>query len=190
MPLHEEHCQDSLRRYGKRFDELHRWMDEPSDILGPKHRKYRHDPNKTPHEARQLFGEFADQACLDHIRLDRLTSRGKALSITRESQVPQQIGLVFALALCLLMGFVLTMTVYTWIFAIVFFFFAFLCFLALIGSSLENVKKPQNKEAIYANKIQFGNDRTRIDLESVVVCPYCKCHYYKSEYEKCPKCEV
>jgi len=26
MPLHEEHCQDSLRRYGKRFDELHGWM--------------------------------------------------------------------------------------------------------------------------------------------------------------------
>jgi hypothetical protein len=34
MPTHEEHCQDSLRRYRKRFDELHRWMDEPWEDRG------------------------------------------------------------------------------------------------------------------------------------------------------------
>lgn len=79
MPSHEEHCQDSLKRYGKRFDELHKWMDEPSTLLGPGHRKYRHDPNKTPQIAKALFGTLADQACLDHIRLDELESRRKGI---------------------------------------------------------------------------------------------------------------
>jgi len=77
MPTHEEHCEESLKRYGKTFSELHRWMDEPSSILGPKHRKYRHDPNTTPLVARKLFGENADNACLDHIRLDELETRRK-----------------------------------------------------------------------------------------------------------------
>jgi len=76
LPSHEEHCQQSLRRYGKTFSELHKWMDEPSEILGYKHRMYRHDPYTTPHVARRLFGEYADEACLDHIRLDREMSRG------------------------------------------------------------------------------------------------------------------
>ena len=71
MPRHEEHCQDSLTKYGKRFDALHKWMDEPSTILGKKHRIYRHNPYETPKKAKKLFGEFADDACLDHIRLDR-----------------------------------------------------------------------------------------------------------------------
>ena len=79
MPSHEEHRQDSLKRYGKRFDELHRWMDEPSTVLGPSHRKYRHDPNKTPQIAKVLFGPLADQACLDHIRLDELERRRKGI---------------------------------------------------------------------------------------------------------------
>jgi len=70
MPTHEEHCQDSLRKYGKRFDKLHRWMDEPWELLGKKHRMYRHDPKTTPQEAKKLFGEYADHACLDHIMLD------------------------------------------------------------------------------------------------------------------------
>ena len=54
------------------FQSFHKWMDEPSAILGANHRKYRHDPNITPKEPRQLFGENADNACLDHIRLDTL----------------------------------------------------------------------------------------------------------------------
>jgi len=31
---------------------------------------HRHDPYITPIEAKKLFGEYADHACLDHIRLD------------------------------------------------------------------------------------------------------------------------
>ncbi len=50
-------------------------MDEPSAIMGANHRKYRHDPNITPKEAKAIFGENADNACLDHIRLDKLEKR-------------------------------------------------------------------------------------------------------------------
>ncbi len=74
MPFHEKHCQESLRKYGKRFGDLHSWMDEPRDIQGRTHRMFRHDPETTPQEARKLFGEFADHACLDHIRLDQISS--------------------------------------------------------------------------------------------------------------------
>jgi RNA polymerase subunit RPABC4/transcription elongation factor Spt4 len=77
MPNNAEHCEDSLRRYGKTFAELHRWMDEPSTLLGPTHRRYRHDPHTTPQEAKAIFGENSDNACLDHIRLDELESRRK-----------------------------------------------------------------------------------------------------------------
>jgi hypothetical protein len=41
-------------------------------MLGKDHRMYRHDPYKTPLEARRMFGENADHACLDHIRLDEV----------------------------------------------------------------------------------------------------------------------
>jgi hypothetical protein len=78
MPNHEEHCAESLKRYGKSFSELHAWMDEPSFLLGSNHRKYRHDPNVTPDEAKAIFGEGADNACLDHIRLDEQENRKRA----------------------------------------------------------------------------------------------------------------
>jgi hypothetical protein len=78
MPNHEEHCSESLRRYGKSFSELHTWMDEPSLILGSAHRQYRHDPYVTPMEAKAIFGELADAACLDHIRLDEQENRKTA----------------------------------------------------------------------------------------------------------------
>jgi hypothetical protein len=41
-------------------------------MMGTDHRMYRHNPYKTPLEARRMFGENADHACLDHIRLDEL----------------------------------------------------------------------------------------------------------------------
>lgn len=54
-------------------------MDEPCVILGANHRKYRHKPNTTPQEAKALFGKNADNACLDHIRLDELERRKKGI---------------------------------------------------------------------------------------------------------------
>jgi hypothetical protein len=80
MPSHEEHCQESLKKYGKRFDALHSWMDEPCDIQGKTHRMFRHDLIETPNEAKKLFGNFADHACLDHIRLDKKSSREAAVN--------------------------------------------------------------------------------------------------------------
>ena len=77
MPNHSKHCEVALRIYGKDFSQLHRWMDFPSITYGIDHRRFRHDPDKTPSEALQLFGSLADQACLDHIILDDLTSNGK-----------------------------------------------------------------------------------------------------------------
>jgi hypothetical protein len=81
MPNHDEHCADSLKRYGKSFSELHTWMDEPCLILGSQHRIYRHDPLVTPIEAKTIFGEGADHACLDHIRLDEIESRRSITTI-------------------------------------------------------------------------------------------------------------
>ena len=77
MASHADHCKHSLKRYGRTFSDLHRWMDEPSTLLGPSHRNFRHDPNETPVEAKRLFGELAEHACLDHIRLDELETRRK-----------------------------------------------------------------------------------------------------------------
>jgi hypothetical protein len=87
MPSHEEHCQDSLKRYGKRFDDLHRWLDEPSTLMGTNHRIHRHDPVTTPKLAKELFGEFADQAALDHIRLDELERRKQRKKKAKKAQV-------------------------------------------------------------------------------------------------------
>lgn len=84
MPSHEEHCKDSLKKYGKPFGDLHSWMDGPSEILGTQHRMYRHDPYTTPQEAKKIFGEYADHACLDHIILDWRESPERFNSIFKQ----------------------------------------------------------------------------------------------------------
>ena len=45
-------------------------MDEPCQVLGPAHRKLRHDPKTTPQQALELFGQNAYNVCLDHIIFD------------------------------------------------------------------------------------------------------------------------
>jgi hypothetical protein len=83
MPNNEEHCADSYRRYGYRFKEIHRWMDEPCTIVGKSHRKFRHDPNSTPKKAEQIFWnevpsqyrQFIRDVVLDHIRIDKNYSK-------------------------------------------------------------------------------------------------------------------
>ena len=74
MPGHEEHCAESMRKYGKRFDKLHTWMDEPWEILGRKHRRYRHDPYTTPEEAKKTTGNSHHLALAARRRLQLLTS--------------------------------------------------------------------------------------------------------------------
>jgi hypothetical protein len=74
MPSHEEHCQHSEKRYGVRGDDIHTWIDEPSQISGGSHRNYRHDLNSLP-TAIQIFGklygaEMVENIFLDHLKAD------------------------------------------------------------------------------------------------------------------------
>jgi len=85
MPSHEEHCNDSFRRYGYNFSEVHRWMDEPCRIAGSSHRQFRHNPYETPKEAEQIFSNIVPEqfksivkhVILDHIKLDRAYTETK-----------------------------------------------------------------------------------------------------------------
>jgi len=83
-PSNEDHRADSFKKYRKTFADLHKWMDEPWEILGTQHRLYRHDPYTTPQEAKKLFGEYADHACLDHILLDLRESPQRFSTLSRQ----------------------------------------------------------------------------------------------------------
>jgi len=69
LKTHEAHC---IKRFGEPFTEVHKWMD--TDVNGIGHRKLHHDYEKTPLEAKELFGDGADLAAQDHIELDVLES--------------------------------------------------------------------------------------------------------------------
>lgn len=153
MPNHEEHCEDSLRRYGKTFSELHTWMDEPSTILGPNHRKYRHDPNTTPLEAKKIFGENADHVCLDHIRLDELDSRRKGIGRTpigkaKTSQIPLPLAFGSISLMFFFVAIILVSDPFVGWTSIPFFIFSFLLFLCFLGSLIQS-KKEEVKNPIY-----------------------------------------
>jgi len=70
MPKFEEHCDESERLFGKRYEEVHLWLDELFwKGLGARHRCKRH------HEAGirqvvQLFGEEAGKAARKHVISD------------------------------------------------------------------------------------------------------------------------
>lgn len=79
MPEHEEHCLHSLKRYGVRGDEIHAWIDEPSQIAGGSHRNFRHDLASLP-TAIQLFGksygdDMVENIFLDHLKADSEENR-------------------------------------------------------------------------------------------------------------------
>jgi len=156
LPSHEEHCQDSLKRYGKPFSELHRWMDEPSEIMGSKHRTYRHDPYTTPKEARLLFGEYADQACLDHILLDRRSSEAKGWQVDRprKQTVMHPIALLFFALVFFVLGLQMTYITYVgWFFAIWLWVMALLCFLGFFATVGKATKEEPKTYPIY--EMQF-----------------------------------
>jgi hypothetical protein len=69
MPSFKVHRRCSLRRTGKDFAELHKWMDEPHRILKMDHRRVRHDLSYIP-EVIELFGKDAVFEFLMHISLD------------------------------------------------------------------------------------------------------------------------
>lgn len=85
MPDLKEHEKQSMSKYNQPFTKLHQWMDYPSKGFGKRHRMFRHDPKTTPEEAKKLFGENADHACLDHIVIDldeeyKIINHGKNVS--------------------------------------------------------------------------------------------------------------
>lgn len=71
MPLNAEHALHTLKRYGVTGEDIHKWMDEPSRVIG-NHRKFRHDPEQQiPKIFLKKYGdELARNIILDHIFLD------------------------------------------------------------------------------------------------------------------------
>ncbi|MGA2385141.1 MAG: hypothetical protein ABSG33_01255 [Candidatus Bathyarchaeia archaeon] len=81
MPSHEEHCLHSLKRYGVRGDDIHAWMDEPSQVSGAAHRRFRHDLKSLPVAIKLFGGEYGDEMVenifLDHLKADSEEERQK-----------------------------------------------------------------------------------------------------------------
>jgi hypothetical protein len=76
MPILEEHSKHSLKRYGERGEDIHKFLDEPVKIVGRNHREFRHD-TETIELVGKLFGQKygkakAESIALDHIMLDHL----------------------------------------------------------------------------------------------------------------------
>ncbi|KXB07734.1 hypothetical protein AKJ51_00020 [candidate division MSBL1 archaeon SCGC-AAA382A20] len=72
---HIEHCKDL---YGYGFEKIHKWMDGTVKSRGPSHRVDRHDIDKTPDKAYDIFKDkvpeqyrkYIKDAVKDHIELD------------------------------------------------------------------------------------------------------------------------
>lgn len=71
MPSFEEHCEESIRLFGKSYEDIHRWLDEyaGSREYGFKHRRKRHHEEGI-REAIKLFGEKAGKVARQHIISD------------------------------------------------------------------------------------------------------------------------
>ena len=74
LPELEEHCKHTFKRYGIRGDDIHSWMDEPSQLSGGSHRTYRHDLASLPIAIRMFeakYGaEMVENIFLDHLKAD------------------------------------------------------------------------------------------------------------------------
>ena len=69
--LYEAHCQDSLKLFGDRFEQVHKWLDAYAGKLGigMKHRRFRHHQEGID-IIKSLYGEAADLEALRHIKQD------------------------------------------------------------------------------------------------------------------------
>jgi len=67
----EEHCEESIRLFGKPYEELHRWLDEfmGAPGLGARHRKIRHHEAGI-RKAVKLFGQEVGKVARQHIISD------------------------------------------------------------------------------------------------------------------------
>ena len=73
MASFETHCEDCVRKLGKPFPEVHRWLDEHfrNWLIGPNHREIRHHEGGVE-KVRQMWGDEAAQAAIIHIERDEL----------------------------------------------------------------------------------------------------------------------
>jgi len=170
-------------------------MDEPSAIMGGKHRMHRHDPYRTPQEAKLLFGPLADQACLDHIRLDRQESRRKGIGKmrisvreTRQSELQDSLRYGFGALMSFVIGVMIS--THSTLFAIPFFFFSFLLFLAFLGSlSKTDGKRMQKENTLKQYTSHDLYPEGYPELKALKTCPNCGT-LYDAELENCPKCGI
>lgn len=67
----EEHCQESERLFGNRYEEVHKWLDEfaGKEAIGMRHRKKRHHELGI-RKAIELYGEKAGEVARQHIVSD------------------------------------------------------------------------------------------------------------------------
>ena len=91
MPSHEEHCLHSLNRYGIRGDDIHSWMDEPSQVSGAAHRQFRHDLKSLP-VAIKLFGKKYGDEMVENIFLDHLKADSEERRKTPKKQLQSHQG--------------------------------------------------------------------------------------------------
>ena len=71
MPSFEEHCAESVRLFGRPFEQVHSWLDEFAGRppFGMRHRKLRHHCAGVE-EARRRWGDEAAAAARAHIVAD------------------------------------------------------------------------------------------------------------------------
>ena len=89
MPNHEEHCQHSFKRYGVRGDDIHSWIDEPSQIMGGEHRKFRHDLASLP-ICLDVFKDKYTPDMIENIFLDHLKADSEEGREKRQENIPQK----------------------------------------------------------------------------------------------------
>jgi hypothetical protein len=69
MATFDEHCEETRRKLGRPWNEVHQWLDELQPSLGPEHRKVRHNVSGVVHVIETWGFEAGAAACL-HIYRD------------------------------------------------------------------------------------------------------------------------
>ncbi len=71
MSTFDEHCQESVRLFGKPYEQVHKCLDEFAGApgIGMKHRRFRHHKAGIE-EIKKLFGEDAGKVARQHIISD------------------------------------------------------------------------------------------------------------------------
>ena len=90
LPNGVKHSEHSLIMYGVDGYDIHSWMDEPSQIYGGGHRKFRHDPDiEIPQVFINKYGEeLARNIILDHLYLDRELKNTEPVEVVKETKFP------------------------------------------------------------------------------------------------------